>query len=318
MAVWDQSMSLPSVPRLVVRNLGKRYGKIEAVRDVSFEVGPGEIFGLLGPNGAGKTSVIECLLGLRTADAGTVMLDQTDLLQDPVRARGQIGAVLQFAALQDKITPTEALQTFGAFYRSSLPADALLRQFSLEDKANAPFDSLSGGQKQRLFLALALINQPRLLVLDEPTAGLDPASRRELQDTIRQLKAGGHSVLLSTHYLEEAHQLCDRIGIIYAGQLVAVDRPDALIARAKTQPQLKFRTAKPLSAESAGQLSSVTRHQKADDGWTVQTSDVNRTVSSLVQILQNNDNELLDFQIRRPSLEDVFLELTHSPWSEVS
>lgn len=187
-----------------VRELTKRYGAVEAVRGVSFGVADGEIFGLLGRNGAGKTTTLECLLALRRPDAGTIRIGEIDALAEPERAKAIMGAQLQVSALPDKITPREALRFTASFYHDPLPVDALLEQFALTAKAEASFDSLSGGQKQRLFLALAFVHRPRVVVLDEPTVGLDPQARRELHAAIRELRASGVTVLLSTHYLEEA------------------------------------------------------------------------------------------------------------------
>jgi ABC-2 type transport system ATP-binding protein len=215
-----------------VRKLSKHYGPVAAVRGVSFEVARGEIFGLLGPNGAGKTTAVECLLGLRRPDAGAITIDGVDALAHPERARQRIGAHIQAAALQEKITPRQALRLFASFYRKPLGVDGLIDRFALSAKADAPFDSLSGGQRQRLFLALALVNDPELVVLDEPTAGLDARVRRELHRIIVEMKAAGKTVLITTHYLEEAHALCDRIGILHEGRLVALDNPGALIAAA--------------------------------------------------------------------------------------
>src|SRR5450631_2442141 len=190
--VMDHKASRSSAA-VSVTGLSKRYGATEAVSDVSFEVGAGRIFGLLGPNGAGKTTTLECILGLRQPDRGSIQID------------GLVGAQLQAATLQDKITPRQALELFGAFYPEPFTADELLARFDLEDKADAPFASLSGGQRQRLFLALALVNRPTLLVLDEPTAGLDPQARRKLRSLIGEMRSDGRTVLLSTHDLQEAH-----------------------------------------------------------------------------------------------------------------
>ena len=308
-------MVAPPTASLSVRELTKRYDAIDAVRGVSFAVAPGEIFGLLGPNGAGKTTIIESVLGLRQSDSGSIFLNGIDAQAQPVQARRAVGAQLQFAALQDKITPRQALKCFAAFYPESTPAEKLLAQFSLTEKADVTFDSLSGGQKQRLFLALALVNQPRLLILDEPTAGLDPQSRRELHGLIRQLKSDGRSVLLSTHSLDEAHQLCDRIGILHTGRLIATGTPDELISRSSTKPRLTFRVAQPLDAAVVGALPAVTARQPHHGGWMISTSDVNRTIIGLVQTMAENGNELIDLQILRPSLEDVFLELTGRDWT---
>ena len=298
-----------------VRDLAKRYGAVEAVRGVSFTVAPGEIFGLLGPNGAGKTTTLECILGLRRPDAGAVTIGGIDALAHPEEARRLTGAQLQAAALQDQITAREALNLFAAFYRDPAPVDDLLGQFALAPKAGAPFASLSGGQKQRLFLALALVGNPRLLVLDEPTAGLDPQARRELHDLIAGLRAAGRTVLLSTHDLDEAHRLCDRLGILHEGRLIAVATPAKLIAGAAAGPQVAVTTARPLAPSFVGALPGVVGCEPRTAGWRLATSDVNQTIIALVQQLAQDGNELRDLQIVRPSLEDVFIELTGRPWA---
>ena len=309
----------PSRPASIqVGDLAKRYGPVQAVAGVSLEVAPGEIFGLLGLNGAGKTTLLECILGLREPDTGSVLLDGIDARAQPREARRRVGAQLQFAALQDKITPRQALGLFASFYPGAAQPAGLLEQFNLTAKADAPFDSLSGGQRQRLFLALALVNQPAVLVLDEPTAGLDPASRRDLHRLILGLKAAGRAVLLSTHYLDEAHLLCDRIGILHGGWLVATATPAALIAGARSLPRLSFRTAQPVDAARLAPLPGVVSHGPQGEGWIVSTREVNRTISALVQGLEKSGNEMLDLQIHRPSLEDVFLELTGQPWGDAT
>ena len=299
-----------------MRDLTKRYGPVEAVRGVSFEVRPGEIFGLLGPNGAGKTTTIECLLGLRQPDAGSIQLDGIDALAHPTQARRLVGAQLQSAALQDKITPRQACRLFASFYVHAANVNELLDEFSLLAKADVPFDSLSDGQRQRLFLALAFVNRPRLVVLDEPTAGLDPRSRRELHRHIAAMKSEGRSVLLSTHYLEEAHSLCDRVGILHEGRLVALGAPGELIARSRAHPRLSFKTTKPLDPAEVAALPAVVSQQLLADGWMLATREVNRTIGGLVKLLEARESEMLDLQIHRPSLEEVFLELTGTAWSE--
>jgi ABC-2 type transport system ATP-binding protein len=204
---------------------------VEALRGVSFEIGKGEIFGLLGPNGAGKTTALECILGLRRPDSGSVEIEGVDALAHPEEARQRVGALLQGGALQDKITPRRALGLFASFYREPEGVDALIERFGLGEKSDSAFDTLSGGQRQRLFLALAFVNNPELVVLDEPTAGLDPNSRRELHDSIVGMRGAGRTVLLSTHDLDEAHRLCDRIGILDRGRIVSMGRPGDLVAQ---------------------------------------------------------------------------------------
>jgi len=215
---------------LAVRNLVHRYGALEAVGGISFEVAAGEIFGLLGPNGAGKTTTLESILGLITPDEGRIEIAGIDVSTDARAARAKTGAVLQATALQDKITPREALDLFAAFHAAPLKMDVLLARFGLVEKADAAFETLSGGQKQRLALALAFVGDPQLLLLDEPTAGLDPQMRREVQDHIRAMKDNGRAVLLATHDMEEAERLCDRVAVIAGGRIVATGAPRALMA----------------------------------------------------------------------------------------
>ena len=215
---------------IAVQGLSRRFGAVQAIEDVGFEVSAGEIFGLLGRNGAGKTTTLECILGLTRPDAGRVEICGIDVGRAPHQAREKIGAALQTTGLQDKITAREALNLFAAFQRASLKTDALLQRFGLVEKADAAFENLSGGQKQRLALALAFVGDPRALLLDEPTAGLDPQMRRDVQDHIRALKENDRAVLLATHDMDEAEKLCDRIAVIAQGRIVATGTPRELAA----------------------------------------------------------------------------------------
>jgi len=297
-----------------VAGLWKRYGATEAVRGISFEVGTGEIFGLLGPNGAGKTTTLECILGLRQADGGSIHIDGLDLSTHAGEAKLLVGAQLQAAALQDKITPRQALDLFASFYARSVAGDELLVRFDLVAKADAPFVTLSGGQRQRLFLALAVINRPTVLVLDEPTAGLDPQARRELRALIGGMRAEGRTVLLSTHDLQEAEQLCDRIAIMDGGRIVAVAPPAELIARSPSPARLVVRTAPDLPRAAVDALPGIAAAESADGGWILETPAPNRVLAELVRRLDEAGGELLSVELRRPSLEDVFIELTGRPW----
>ena len=219
------------MPALIaVRNLSHRHGAVQAVDCVSFEVAAGEIFGLLGPNGAGKTTTLESILGLTRPDQGRVEICGIDVRTAPRQAREKIGAVLQATGLQDKITPREALNLFAAFYPTPIASMVLLERFGLMQKADTAYDTLSGGQKQRLALALAFAGDPQVLLLDEPTTGLDPQIRREVQDHISSLKTDGRAVLLSTHDMDEAARLCDRVAVIAHGRIVATGTPHDLIA----------------------------------------------------------------------------------------
>jgi ABC-2 type transport system ATP-binding protein len=214
---------------IAAQGLTRRYGAVTAVDGISFAVGAGEIFGLLGPNGAGKTTTLECILGLGRPDAGRITICGQDARVDPRATRAKIGAVLQATGLQDKITPREALDLFRTFYPGPADSGALLERFGLREKQDAAYDTLSGGQKQRLALALAFVGDPQVFVLDEPTAGLDPQMRREVQDHVRAMKDAGRAVLLATHDMDEAERLCDRLAVIAGGRIVASGTPRELI-----------------------------------------------------------------------------------------
>jgi ABC-2 type transport system ATP-binding protein len=216
---------------IAVQGLARRYGAVTAVDGISFDVGAGEIFGLLGPNGAGKTTTLECILGLGRPDAGRIAVCGQDVRANPRGASARIGAMLQATGLQDKISPREALNLFRSFYPRALAADVLIARFGLREKQDTAYDTLSGGQKQRLALALAFVGDPQVFVLDEPTAGLDPQMRREVQDHIRAMKDAGRAVLLATHDMDEAERLCDRLAVIAGGRIVATGTPQELISR---------------------------------------------------------------------------------------
>jgi ABC-2 type transport system ATP-binding protein len=300
----------PEETAVRVAGLRKRYGGVEAVRGISFEAAPGQIFGLLGPNGAGKTTTLECILGLRQADEGSIQVCGLNPRTHATQAKRLVGAQLQGAALQDRITPREALDLFGSFYAASFAGEELLERFDLEDKADAAFCTLSGGQKQRLFLALALIHRPRLLVLDEPTAGLDPHARRELRSLIAALRDEGRTVLLSTHDLEEAERLCDRVAILDGGRIVAEGPPAELIGRARTLSQVMVRTAPPLPQAMVESLPALAGAIYKDDAWILQTRTPAQLLGDIVRCADEFGAELLDVEFRRPSLEDVLIELT--------
>jgi ABC-2 type transport system ATP-binding protein len=298
--------------KVSVRDLKKRYGGIEAANGVSFEIQDGEIFGLLGPNGAGKTTTVECTIGLREPDSGSIEICGIDARQHPRDARQKVGAALQTTALQDKITPREALALFGSFYREKSAPDTLLERFTLSDKADAPFDSLSGGQRQRLALALAFVNKPELVFLDEPTAGLDPQSRRELHEEIVRMKRDGHTVLLTTHYIDEAQELCDRIAVISRGRIVASGAPRDLIGQSDRLPTVSIVTTQPIDPEVWTGLAGVDALQR--DGMSAQftTSNVNLAVAELLRRLEARGITVSALHVQKATLEDVFLELTQS------
>ena len=296
--------------KLVVENLRKRYGRVEAARGVSFDVQEGEIFGLIGPNGAGKTTTVECVLGLREPDDGRIEVCGFDARRQPQEAKQRVGAALQSTALQDKITPREALTLFGALYRNAEAPGPLLERFALTDKADAAFDTLSGGQRQRLALALAFVNRPELVVLDEPTSGLDPQARRDLHDAILGMKRDGHTVLLTTHQLAEAETLCDRIAIIDHGAVIASDTPRAIIGRSQAMQSIHLVTASPIDRGLLTGLPDVRDVEGNDRELRLRTPHAARTLAALTARLDTAGIEVVELHVQKATLEDVFLELT--------
>ncbi len=297
---------------LEVEHLVKRYGQTEAVRDISFTAQPGEILGLLGPNGAGKTSTIECIVGLRRPDEGRILIGGIDAQLDSGRVKQTFGVALQATQLQDKITPTEALKLFGSFYDSPASPRALIDRFALTEKADAPFQSLSGGQRQRLALALAFVSNPQVLFLDEPTSGLDPQARRELHASILRMREEGRTVVLTTHYIEEAETLCDRVAIIDQGKIVAIGSPAELIARSSALAVISVKTSRNLDRTMLEKLPRAQQIETTGQSTTIKSSNATATMIELLRMLEQSGTEPIDLQLRRPSLEDVFIELTGS------
>jgi ABC-2 type transport system ATP-binding protein len=295
---------------LVVHDLRKRYGAVEAVRGVSFEVKAGEIFGLIGPNGAGKTTTIECVIGLREPDEGTVEVCGIDARAHGRSVRERIGVALQTSTVQDKITPREALALYGSFYARHLEPSALIERFSLGAKSDAAFDSLSGGQKQRLALALAFVNDPDLILLDEPTSGLDAQSRRELHDQILGMRRDGRAVLLTTHDLDEAQALCDRVAIIDLGQVIAEGAPRQLMARSTATQMVTIVTEPRLDERVLRALPGVEDIVNQASAIVLRSSRVTETVTALMDTVASNGVALVDLRVHKASLEDVFIELT--------
>ncbi len=299
-----------SAPIIEVHNLTKNYGAVKALRGVSFEVQEGEVFGLLGPNGAGKTSTVEILEGLRPPDGGIVSVCGLDPQSPGSAFKQEIGAVLQATALPDKLRVGEAVSMFASFYKRRRDPAGLLKRFGLEEKRNAFYSHLSGGQKQRLALAMSLVNEPRVLFLDEPTAGLDPQVRREIYTIIEELKKERKTILLTTHYIEEAEKLCDRVAIIDQGRVIAQGTPRELKQRSAGTTRIELRLARPESDAALKQLEGVADCHASDGVYVVHSTRVPQTIVSLVKYLEANGNELASLDIAAPSLEDVFLELT--------
>ncbi|MDQ3553860.1 MAG: ABC transporter ATP-binding protein [Chloroflexota bacterium] len=292
------------------QDLRKRYGPVQAVDGVSFQVQRGEIFGMLGPNGAGKTTTVEMLEGLRKPDGGQALVLGIDVAREPDRLKQRIGVQLQTAALYPNLTVTEVIDLFGSFYRQRRPTDELIAVLDLTERKDALTKVLSGGQRQRLSVALALVNDPELIFLDEPTTGMDPAARRALWDLVLVLKERGTTVLLTTHYMEEAEQLCDRIGIMDHGKILELGTVKDLVERRFQELSIRFDALPGLDDERLRALPAVARVVHEDGAVALYTRDVAATIGGLLEATREVGQEPQNLAVRRATLEDVFLDLT--------
>jgi ABC-2 type transport system ATP-binding protein len=299
-------------PSVHVKGLTKSYGSFDAVKGVDFEIFPGEVFGLLGPNGAGKTTTVEILEGLRPRNGGDVSVLGFDPGLESRRVKDRIGVCLQATNLADRISVREAMRLFASLYSRTVDGDALLKRLQLWEKRDAWYGTLSGGQKQRLALALALINDPQMLFLDEPSAGLDPQARLEIHELVQELRREQRTILLTTHYIEEADKLCDRVAIIDEGRIVAMGTPEEIRSRTLGQARVEIRCETPLPPGDPPRFADADAPQIAADrrAIVVSTRKPARTLVELVRWIDQLGVELADVQLRRPSLEDVFIELT--------
>jgi ABC-2 type transport system ATP-binding protein len=298
-------------PMVRVRDLVKRYGKQTAVDGVSFSIRRGEIFGILGPNGAGKTTTLEIVEGIRKADAGEVVVDGLNVRTQRRAVQARIGVQLQATTLFEQLTVRETLRLFGAFYPRALDPDALLRDVALEEKARAYPQDLSGGQRQRLALALALVNDPIVVFLDEPTSGLDPQSRRMLWDTVLRLREQGKTIVLTTHFMDEAQTLCDRVAIMDHGRIIAADSPAQLIATLGASATIECTLAgNALADEELRTLPGVTDARLGTERMLIYTSALEPTLTALLQAVSARGASVEHLQVHAPTLEDVFLKLT--------
>lgn len=296
-------------PIIQVEQLRKAYGSTVAVADVSFAVQPGEIFGILGPNGAGKTTTVESIIGLRKPDRGNVRVLGLDPQRERTTLAQRIGIQLQQANLADRLKVWEALDLFGSFYVRTVPWQPLLEQWGLAEKRNTAFVNLSGGQKQRLFIALALLNDPEVVFLDELTTGLDPQARRNTWELVQEIRAQGKTVVLVTHFMDEAEALCDRLAIIDQGKVIALDRPATLVRSLGLDSRVIFESnlgvnlaglrALPQASEATQNGSQVTVYGKGDG-----------LVSGVVKELETQHISFQNLRTEQPSLEDVFIHLT--------
>jgi ABC-2 type transport system ATP-binding protein len=295
-----------------VEGLKKNYGPLEAVKGVDFEVSAGEVFGLLGPNGAGKTTTVEILEGLRTRSGGRVSVLGCDPEVQTRQLKDRVGVCLQSTRLQDKLKVREAIELFSALYTRSVDTVQLLKRLQLWEKREAQYATLSGGQKQRLALALALINDPQVLFLDEPSAGLDPQARLEIYQLVLDLREEKRTILLTTHYIEEAEKLCDRVAIVDEGRIVAIGTPREIQQRTLANSTIEIECERPVPAGSLPawqHAEKVTLDERRTKIAVVSTHPA-RTIVEMVKWLDEAGIELADIHIKRPSLEDAFIELT--------
>ena len=294
-----------------VKNFKKTYGNTVAVRDISFSVYEGEIFGLLGPNGAGKTSTLESLEGIRQPDGGTIAVAGIRPDKEAARLRNLIGVQLQSSGLPESINPVEAMKFFCA-YHGVAPRFDLLDRLGLTKKKGTQFFELSTGQQRRLALAIAVAHNPRVLFLDEPTAGLDVGSRVELHTLMRELKDSGTTILLATHDMAEAEELSDRVGILLNGEMAAVGSPLEITAAGAGLTKISVRSERGCLEQANGSIPAVSHAANKDDYRIYFSTDVSRTVSAVLAALDSKQDPLIDLRVERPSLEDRFLEITNN------
>ena len=291
-----------------VRGLHKAYGDTVAVDDVSFAVQEGEIFGILGPNGAGKTTTVECVEGLRTVDKGEISVLGLNPWRDRAELTQQLGVQLQEGQLPDRLRVAEALDLYSSFYRDPADWRVLVEVLGLTDKAMTPFKKLSGGQKQRLSIALALVGNPQVAVLDELTTGLDPQARRDTWELIEAVRDRGVTIVLVSHFMEEAERLCDRVALIDKGQVVVIDTPAALAERVVTEQRIQFRPSVPFNDELLKSLPEVTGVMHRGDAVVVTGN--SEALNAVISVLARNQIVAKQLRVDQGSLEDAFLELT--------
>jgi ABC-2 type transport system ATP-binding protein len=295
---------------IAVDDVRKAYGEVKAVDGVTFQVAKGEIFGLLGPNGAGKTTTMEMIEGLHAPDSGELRVLGLDVRRSAARIKGRIGVQLQTAALYPQLTVAELLDLFASFFGRRPATERLLEDLELTEKRNARTKTLSGGQQQRLSVALALVNDPEVVFLDEPTTGLDPAARQGLWSVIRRMQGEGRTILMTTHYMEEAEALCDRLAIMDHGRILDSGTVDELIGRRFHERSVRFNRAGAPDEEKLNALPAVSRVGYEEDEVVLHTGDVPATIAGLLELTARARTEPANLMIRRASLEDVFLELT--------
>ncbi|MBM7783526.1 ABC transporter ATP-binding protein [Tenggerimyces flavus] len=295
------------MPVIEVEHLHKSYGDTVAVDDVSFTVERGEIFGILGPNGAGKTTTVECVEGLRKHDGGTIRVLGLDPHEGRTELRQRVGVQLQESELPDKLKVREAIELYASFYDNPADGTKLLGELGLADKANSAYGKLSGGQKQRLSIALALIGNPEIAVLDELTTGLDPQARRDTWELIEQIRDRGVTILLVTHFMEEAERLCDRIAVIDSGRVVALDTPAGLVSRVSTEQRIRFRPSTPIDERLLEDLPEVTSVVRT--GKSIVVTGSGNVLAAVTSLLARQQVIANDLRVEQASLDDAFVTL---------
>ncbi|MBI4337106.1 MAG: ABC transporter ATP-binding protein [Chloroflexi bacterium] len=308
---WAQTSLEAAQPIILVEALTKRFGALAAVDGVSFEVRRGEVFGILGPNGAGKTTALECIEGLQRPTSGRTLVLGIDTAKEPERAKERIGVQLQASSYFEHLTLVEILELFGRMYLRRIAPKELLAKVGLSDKARSTVTKLSGGQKQRFSIAATLVNDPELVFLDEPTTGLDPQARRNLWELITALHREGRTVVLTTHYMEEAQELCQRVAIMDRGRIVALDTPTRLIHRLPVPYLVRLLTSTPLPPDQLERLEAVRSVQAGNDGYCLlASSDASKTLPALLMWLNGRGATVEHLEVITATLEDVFLALT--------
>jgi ABC-2 type transport system ATP-binding protein len=303
-------MSGVAPPVIRVSSLRKTYGNTVAIDDVSFDVSDGEIFGLIGPNGAGKTTTMECVEGIRRPDSGSITVLGLHPARDIYALQERLGVQLQQAQLQKRIKVWEAMHLWASLYKKPTSiGDQLLDQLGLVEKRNAWFMTLSGGQKQRLFIALALINDPELVFLDELTTGLDPQARRKIWELVRGIRERGKTVFLTTHLMEEAERLCDRVAIMDHGRIIDIDQPQRLVDKYCPERSVILSTTDANAAEGLQRIPGVESVTKHDSRYTIRGVG-DRLITDVIRCLSDNHISVTDFRTETPNLEDVFLKVT--------
>jgi ABC-2 type transport system ATP-binding protein len=298
------------MPALEVEGLRKRYGGLLAVDDISFEVAPGELFGILGPNGAGKTTSLEMIEGLRSPDAGRITILGLDAVRRRRQVQERIGVQLQAQALWPDLTVSETLRLFASLYRRRLPLATVLERVALADKARALVKHLSGGQKQRLAVATALVNDPDIVFLDEPTTGLDPQARLSFWELIAGMREEGKAVILTTHYMEEAEALCQRVAIMDHGRIIALGSPRELVSSLRFENTIEAQLEGDVGMEALSGLPAVRRVSRGDGTYFLHSNDVAASLAGLIKLAGRDGFVVQALQVRTATLEDVFISLT--------